>query len=80
MTRPIRPAIAFVLRLWREPGAQEGDAGWRGQLRPLDTGETETYFQGLDNLPVALRHLLDQEDVPTPRFDGQPASNTINDK
>ena len=60
MTRPIRPAVAFVLRLWREPGAQEGDAGWRGQLRLLDIGETETYFQGLDDLPVALRQLLEE--------------------
>jgi hypothetical protein len=64
MTRPIRPAVAFVLRLWREPGDQEGDAGWRGQIRPLDTGKTETYFQGLDDLPAALRTLLARENVP----------------
>jgi len=65
MTHPIRPTVAFVLRLWREPGTQEGDAGWRGQLRLLDTGNTETYFQGLDDLPAALRKLLDRENVPT---------------
>jgi hypothetical protein len=65
MTRPIRPAVAFVLRLWREPGAQEGDVGWRGQLRLLNAGETETYFQGLDDLPVALRQLLAREDMLT---------------
>ncbi len=63
MTRPIRPAVAFVLRLWREPSDQEGDAGWRGQIRPLGAGKTETYFHGLDDLPVTLRQMLNQKDV-----------------
>jgi len=63
MTEPIRPMTALVVRLWREPGAPEGDAGWRGLVRPLDKEvnlDTIT-FHGLENLPSAvhraLRHL-----------------------
>ena len=61
MIHPIRPVKTFILRLWREPGAQEGDAGWRGLIRPLDAEEGEMNFQGLDNLTDVLRQLLDQE-------------------
>ncbi|MGD9101232.1 MAG: hypothetical protein PVF45_12200 [Anaerolineae bacterium] len=67
MTHAIRPVNIFILRLWREPGDQEGDAGWRGLIRPLDadaatSGQDEVVFYGLDHLLGALRSLLmDQE-------------------
>jgi len=68
MTHPIRPMIAFVLRLWREPGNHAGDAGWRGLMRPLCAGaaeacENEVTFHGLDNLLAALRPLLVDEET-----------------
>jgi hypothetical protein len=67
MDPPVRPRATFVLRLWREPGAQEGDAGWRGQLRPLSadsaaSGVSEIAFQGLENIPATLRPLLSNEE------------------
>jgi len=60
MTHSIRPASNFVLRLWREPGAPEGDAGWRGLIRPLgkDTASSDIPFDGLQNLLTALRQSL----------------------
>lgn len=63
MTRPIRPVNTFVLRLWREPGDQEGDTTWRGMIRPLENkeGAREELFHGLDNLLEALRPFLDEE-------------------
>ena len=64
MARSIRPIATFVLRLWREPGDQEGDAGWRGLIRLLDAGEAGAYFQGLDHLPVVLRQVLAREGAP----------------
>jgi len=68
MNRPIRPVVAFVLRLWREPSAQEGDAGWRGLIRPLsaaaETGENDVPFHSLNNLLAALRPLLPDEESP----------------
>jgi hypothetical protein len=65
MTRPIRPAITVVLRLWREPGTQEGDAAWRGTIRPLGVQATPiTEFHGLENAPHALRRLLESSDAP----------------
>jgi hypothetical protein len=65
MTHPIRPVKTFILRLWREPGDPKGDAGWRGLIRPLDTGAAradgkELSFNGLENLLAALRALLDE--------------------
>jgi hypothetical protein len=67
MTSSIRPLYTFVLRLWREPGAQEGDAGWRGLIRPLGAGaaevsEKEVIFHGLENLLEALRPLLTDDE------------------
>ena len=60
MTHSIRPASNFVLRLWREPGAPEGDAGWRGLIRPLgkETASSDIPFDGLQNLLTALRQSL----------------------
>jgi hypothetical protein len=68
MAHSVRPIKAFVLRLWREPGAQEGDAGWRGLLRPLGAGdattdENEVVFLGLEELLDALRRLLADEET-----------------
>ncbi len=68
MDQPVRPLVTFVLRLWREPGAQEGDAGWRGLIRPLDGNEAyenEATFHGLDNLAAALRPLLMKRETPS---------------
>ena len=59
----IRPAYTVVLRLWREPGAPQGDAGWRGQLRPLETRDIpaqEIVFSDLTNLTPTIRDLLDK--------------------
>lgn len=66
MTHSIRPVNTFILRLWREPGDQEGDAGWRGLIRPLDANadavdEAPVVFYGLENLLDALRLLLKNE-------------------
>jgi hypothetical protein len=66
MTHPIRPVNTFILRLWREPGDQEGDTGWRGLIRPLDADadavdEAQAIFYGLENLLDALRLLLADE-------------------
>jgi hypothetical protein len=57
MTFSIRPVRTFVLRLWREPGDQEGDARWRGLIRSLE------------NLPQALHALLATE-CPSPMAEG----------
>jgi hypothetical protein len=67
MTHSIRPVKTFILRLWREPGDPEGDAGWRGLIRPLSAGagpaeQAEWPFHGLQNLLAALRPLLDDEE------------------
>ena len=50
----------LVVRLWREPGAPEGDAGWRGLVRPLDkeVNLDAITFQGLENLPAAVHQAL----------------------
>jgi hypothetical protein len=63
MTDSIRPVVTFVLRMWHEPGAPEGDAGWRGLVRPLDAEAGGVHFQGMDDLSRALRQLLAQEDI-----------------
>lgn len=61
----VRPVTAFVLRVWREPGAHEENGGWRGSIRPLSATSTladeteEKVFHGLENLPGVLRSLLD---------------------
>ncbi len=63
MDDAIRPSYTFVLRLWREPGAPQGDAGWRGQLRPLETRDIpaqEIVFSDLTNLTLTIRDLLDR--------------------
>jgi hypothetical protein len=74
MTRPIRPVITVVLRLWREPGVQEGDAAWRGMIRPLGGPATSTSeFHGLENTPHALRRLLEDRD--TPAATGHPVTD-----
>ena len=72
MTFPIRPVRTFVLRLWREPGDREGDAGWRGLIRSLETATApaqEHPFHGLENLPQALHALLVAE-CPSPMAEG----------
>jgi hypothetical protein len=66
MTHSIRPVNTFILRLWREPGDQDDDAGWRGLIRPLEAGadtvdEAQIVFYGLENLLDALRLLLENE-------------------
>jgi len=64
MKPAIRPTHAFILRLWREPGDQEGDAGWRGVLRPVQDAQgehIETAFRGLENLTEALRPWLTEK-------------------
>jgi hypothetical protein len=69
MTHAIRPVNTFILRLWREPGDQEGDVGWRGLIRPLDADadavdEAQVVFYGLENLLDAL-HLLLADEIKT---------------
>jgi hypothetical protein len=65
MATAVRPVKTFVVRLWQEPGALEGDAAWRGLVRALETGanpgRSEIAFHGLDNLPQAVRPLLAEE-------------------
>jgi len=64
MTHPVRPVASFILRLWREPGDAEGDAGWRGQLCPLGVGSPPVCaFQGLEKLPEIVRPLLPAGDA-----------------
>lgn len=62
MAVPLRPVVTVVLRLWHEPGMPEGDAGWRGSLRPLESSAApagkEIAFHGLENLPDAVQALL----------------------
>jgi hypothetical protein len=62
MIEPIRPTYTFILRLWREPDAPQGDAGWRGQIRLLQTKglpAQEITFSNLGNLVRGIRALLD---------------------
>ena len=66
MIDSIRPTYTFVLRLWHEPGAPQGDAGWRGQVRLLEVKDVpaqEASFSDLVNLPQAIRALLDEGSV-----------------
>lgn len=68
MAHHIRPVKTFVLRLWREPGDQETEAGWRGLIRPLNANtapanKNEVPFHGLENLVKALRPLLASEET-----------------
>jgi hypothetical protein len=77
MTHPVRPVFTFVLRLWREPGDPEGEAGWRGLIRPLGasaatSSEKELPFHGLEKLLAALRALLDAEDLAEEKTDAPP--------
>jgi len=75
MAQPVRPLITFVLRLWREPGAQEGDAGWRGLIRSLDAaeaGEHEVTFHGLGNLTAVLHRLLREKETSSTTSDAPP--------
>lgn len=67
MPRPLRPVKTFVLRLWREPGAPPGPAGWRGILRPLEAKDApprELAFHGLGSLPTVLSQSLAADDPP----------------
>jgi hypothetical protein len=65
MLQSIRPVRSFVLRLWREPGAAEGEIGWRGLLRTLEGGEAarELPFHGLEGLLSAVREVLGSEEA-----------------
>ncbi len=61
MSESMRPTYTFILRLWREPDAPQGDAGWRGQLRALETRDAPApaaVFADLANLAQAIRELL----------------------
>jgi hypothetical protein len=61
MTQPMRPVKTFVLRLWREPGDPETEAGWRGLIHPLDVQggvSNKVPFHGMENLIAALRQSL----------------------
>ena len=60
MTETVRPMTTLVVRLWREPGAPEGDAGWRGMVRPLEQAANASpiTFQGLDHLLAAVHQAL----------------------
>lgn len=66
MSDSIRPAYTFVLRLWHEPGAPQGEAGWRGQVRLLETQggapAHQVAFSGLVDLVRVIRALLDDAD------------------
>ena len=69
MIDPVRPTYTFVLRLWHEPGAPQGDAGWRGRIRLLEADRApvqETCFSDLVNLDRAIRTLLDDAGQPPP--------------
>ena len=72
MTRPIRPVKTFVLRLWREPGDEKTEAGWRGAIRSLETRNAqarEVSFCGLGNLLAALQPLLSPEGTEEEKMD-----------
>jgi hypothetical protein len=66
MLQPIRPVRSFVLRLWREPGAAEGEIGWRGLLRALEGSEApvrEFPFHGLAGLLAAVQEALGSKET-----------------
>jgi len=72
MTHPIRPVKTFVLRLWREPGDEETEAGWRGVIRSLETRDAqarEVTFRGLGNLLATLQPLLAPEKTEEEKMD-----------
>jgi hypothetical protein len=84
MRDPIRHVHTLVLRLWREPGDRDDDAGWRGLVRPLSTSrampDTDTAsFHDLDNLANAVRSLLVKEEA-LPRTPPDRGSGTDGDK
>lgn len=60
MSQPIRPRHSFVIQLWREPDAEEGDAGWRGVVRPLDDNEQAVWFHDFSELGEVIRPFLTQ--------------------
>ena len=65
MIDSIRPTYTFVLRLWHEPDAPQGDAGWRGQVRLLQAKDVPTNpvsFSDLVNLVPTIRTLIDHTD------------------
>ena len=79
MPNSIRPVVTLILRLWREPGAPEGDAGWRGVIRPLETKDTASDavpFDGLENLLAAVRPALIADKPAAPTSSNAPAEAT----
>ncbi len=79
MPDSIRPVVTLILRLWREPGAPEGDAGWRGVIRPLETRDTASDalpFDGLENLLAAVRPALIADKPAAPTSSNAPAEAT----
>lgn len=58
MSQSIRPRHSFVIQVWREPGAEDGDAGWRGVVRPLNSEQQAVWFQDLCELGDVIRPFL----------------------
>ena len=66
MIDSVRPTHTLVLRLWHEPGALQGDAGWRGQVRLLEARDMlarQVCFADLADLVQAIRTLIDDADM-----------------
>ncbi len=51
---------SFLVRLWREPGSEESDRGWRGEVEHIQSRERQA-FAGLDELAGLLRRQAEEE-------------------
>jgi len=58
MSQSIRPRHSFVVQLWREPGVADGDVGWRGVVRPVNSDEQAVWFHDLRELGEVIRPFL----------------------
>jgi len=56
----LRHQLAFVVKLWREPGSEE-DRRWRGLVQSLD-GERRRYFSDLSDAVEFFHASMKAED------------------
>jgi hypothetical protein len=58
MEERLRRQLAFVVKLWHEPGEQDGR--WRGVVQSLD-GERRRYFSDLSDVVEFVRASMKAE-------------------
>ena len=63
-----RHTVSFIVRLWAEPGEEQGQPCWRGQIEPVGSNRSseKVHFQ----VPAALLEFLTASVVPVSSIRG----------